>query len=238
MRTNLTLPTGVEERMSGWVRIQERRTAAAKARPRPTITLSRQFGCEGFPLALRLQSLLGEALGEEWHIFDKSLIERLAQTEHIPLALLQHLGDASRFLEAFGFHPRGKVTSDEAFARIAVSVLHLAREGNAIIVGRGGAILCQKLENCFHFRLEASLDWRVASLAARMGISDREAAEQEKAQSKLRDHFIAEHLGVDLGDRAHYDAVFNNGRHSVEEIASAILGYVRCAWGGGGTATL
>ena len=238
MRTNLTLPTGVEERMSGWVRIQERRVGAAKAKPRPTVTLSRQFGCEGFPLALRLQTLLDQALGEEWHVFDKDLIEKLAQTEHIPLQLLQHLGDSARYLEAFGFHPRGSVTSDEAFARIAVSVLHLAEEGNAIIVGRGGAILCQKLENCFHFRLEASLDWRVASLARRMGISPKEAANHERAQSRLRDRFIGEHLGADLADRTFYDAVFNNERHSVEEIASAILAYVQCAWKGGGTITL
>lgn len=237
MRTNLTLPTGVEERISGWIRIQERRSVTAKAKPRPTVTLSRQFGCEGFPLALRLQTLLDGATGEPWHIFDKDLIEKVSQTERIPLQLLQRLGDAARFLEGFGFHPRGPVTSDEAFARIAVSVLHMAQVGNAIIVGRGGAILCQKLPNCFHFRLEASLDWRVASLAERLGISPKEARDQEKAKSRLRDHFIAEHLGADPSDRSFYDAVFNNGRHSVEEIAAAILAYVQRGWKGSGTAT-
>jgi hypothetical protein len=231
MKTNWTLPTGVDERLSGWMRIQERQSGtSAKARLRPAITISRQCGCEGFPLSLRLQSLLDQATGEPWQIFDKELIERLVQEEHIPRHLLQSLEDPARYLEAFGFHPRGAVTSDEAFARLAVSILHLAREGNAIIVGRGGAILCHKLENCFHFRLEASLDWRVGSMVRRLGITPKEAAAREKAGTRQRDHFIREHLGADVADRMFYDAVFNNERHGVEEIAAAILAYVQRGW--------
>jgi hypothetical protein len=213
------------------MRIQERQSGApAKARRRPAITLSRQCGCEGFPLALRLQELLEPATGEPWHIFDKDLIERLAREENIPRRLLQSLEDPARYLEAFGFHPRGAVTSDEAFARLAVSILHLAREGNAIIVGRGGAILCHKLDNCFHFRLEASLDWRVGSMVRRLGVTSREAEAQERTASRQRDRFIREALGPEVADRVFYDAVFNNERHSVEEIAAAILAYVQRGW--------
>jgi len=235
MGTRWTLPTGVDERLSGWMRIQERQAgspAKAKARPRPAITISRQCGCEGFPLALRLQELLEPATGEPWHLFDKDLIERLAREENIPSRLLQSLEDPARYLEAFGFHPRGSFTSDEAFARLAVSILHLAQEGNAIIVGRGGAILCHELQNCFHFRLEASLDWRVESLVRRMGITRKAAEKEEKLRSRQRDRFILDHLGADAADRVFYDAVFNNERHSVEEIAAAILAYVKCGWKG------
>jgi cytidylate kinase len=230
MRPNLTLPSSVEERISGWVRIQERRAAAtAKICPRPCVTISRQFGCEGFPLSLRLQQLFEQATGEPWSIFDKVLIERMAQDEEVSLRLLGALEDPARYLEDFGFHPRGVFTSDEAFARMAASVVHCARDGNAIIVGRGGAILCRKLENCFHFRLEASLDWRVAGLARRMGITPREAQDLEKTQSRLREQFLREYLGADAAAGSCYDAVFNNERHGVEAIAAAILAYVRGA---------
>ena len=236
MATTLSLPSSVQERISGWIRIQERRQASSPARPmpRPTVTVSRQFGCEGFPLSLRLQERMQQASGETWSIFDKELLERLVREEGIPLPLLKDLENPARHLEQFGVHPRGLVTSDEAFARIADSILHLAREGNAIIVGRGGAVLCQKLENCFHFRLEAGLEWRLASLARRLGISHKEAAELEKHQSRLREHYMRDFLGLESVDRGCYDAVFNNERHSVDEIAGAIFGYVRCGWKGGG----
>jgi cytidylate kinase len=228
----LALPASVEERLAGWMRIQEsRRAAAAPHQPRPTVTLSRQYGCEGFPLAVRLQELFQEATGEPWHIFDKELLERVSEDEKISMQLLSHLEEPSRYLEAFGFHPRGDITTDQAMGKLAIYMLHFAREGNAIIVGRAGAVVCHKLENCFHFRLEAGLDWRVAALARRMGISRREAIERETAQTRLRDHFVRTYLGIDLkSDASFFDAVFNNERHRAEDIAAAILAYVKSAW--------
>jgi len=233
---SLSLPSSVEERLTGWMRIQEarQRVEPAKGKPRPTVTLSRQFGCEGFPLALRLQVLFQEAMGEPWHIFDKELLDKVSLDEHISLQLLRHLEEPVRYLEDFGFHPRGEVTTDQALAKIAVHLLHFAQEGNAIIIGRGGAVVCQKLPNCFHFRLEAELDWRVASLARRLGISRREAVERERAQTRLRDRFIQEYMGADPAHGTYYDGVFNNGRHTVDEVAAAIFAYVKAGWRGSG----
>lgn len=228
MTIRLGLPTSVEERISGWIRIQEalQAKAAPRSRVRPTVTLSRQFGCEGFPVALRLQALFEQATGEPWCIMDRALLETVAQERQVPLPLLEHLEDPARYLEAYGFHPRGAVTASEAFAKLAVALLQFARTGNAVIVGRGGAILCHDLENCFHFRLQASREWRVSSLARRLDIPLKEAAAMEKHESRQRDGFVRENLGVDPDDPAHYDVIFNNERHGVEPIAAAIRAYV------------
>jgi len=48
------------------------------------------------------------------------------------------------------------VTHDEAFRRLARQLVLIAEAGNAIIVGRAGAILTRHLKNCCHFRLDAS----------------------------------------------------------------------------------
>lgn len=231
MKGSLSLPPSVQERLSGWVQIQERRLKApAVFRPGPTITLSRAFGCEGFPLALRLQDLLFTSTGEAWSLFDKALIEKVAQDEGISLRLLTDLGDPTRGLEAFGFHPVGRVTHDEAFAKVAGTLVKIAAQGHAIIVGRGGAILCRDLENAFHFRLEAGDAWRVASVMRRNGVSHAEAEKLVKTQTGLRDRLIQERLGADVADRRFYDAVFNNERHSVDQIAAAIQAFVVSAW--------
>jgi hypothetical protein len=233
VKPNLNLPNSVEERLRGWIRIQEAgRPERAKSRPRPTVTISRQFGCEGFPLAVRLQEVFNQATGEPWTIFDKELLARVAQDEHISPQVLSHLEDPMRFLEDFGFHPRGLITGDEAYAKLAAHLLHFAQQGNALIVGQGGAIICRNLNNCFHFRLEAERDWRLRSLADRMGISLAEAGTLEKSSSRSRDHYIREHLNSDVSERTLYDAVFNNERHSVNEIAAAIQGYVKAGWKG------
>ena len=223
---NLSLPTTVEERISGWIRIQEKLRPQAKPRPRPTLTLSRQFGCEGFPLSLRLQERLELATQETWTIFDKALIDELASNEGLSRRVFADLGDEGRALEAFGFHPRGGLSTDEAFSKMAQFIGKVARVGNAIVMGRGGAILCRELPNAFHFRLVASLEWRVESLMRRSDLSRNAAIQRVKTQARLRAQFIKRALGADVEDPLHYDAVFNNERHSVDEISAAILAYV------------
>ncbi len=227
MATHSTLPATVEERLAGWAQIQERRAQAPQpAHPPATITLSRQFGCEGFPLALRLQARLEAATGLSWSVLDKALLEKVAQDEGISMRLLTDLGGATRYLEAFGFHPLGRVTQAQAFEKVARALVQVARQGRAIIVGQGGAVLCRGLDNAFHFRLEAGFEWRVASYMRFTGLG-REAAEHEvKVQTRMRDQFIRQALDADVTDTGYYDAVFNNERHGVDAMAAAIEAYV------------
>jgi cytidylate kinase len=229
-RSYSSLPPGVEQRLAGWTRIQEGLAKQPEPRIRPTITISRAFGCDGFPLAERLKGLMDHASSELWNIYDKSLIEKVAEDERISLTLLQNLGDMSRAIEAYGLLPKHYITHDEAFNKVAKYITQIAGVGNAIIVGRGGAILCQGMKNCFHFRLEASFEWRVASMAKRLDISVHESEKLVKSNSKAREQFLRECLGAKDGDIANYDAIFNNEHHSVDDIAAAILAYVKQAW--------
>lgn len=224
------LAPDIERRLAGWVKIQERNLPPQAVKLRPTITLSRQFGCEGFPLAERLKTLFEEATGEPWNVVDKSLIETVAREEEIPLSLLKRLGDLSRAIEAFGLHSPEHITHDMAFEKVGRALVQFARIGDAIVVGRGGAILCRGMRNCFHFRLVASLPWRIATFARRMELSAVEAEAQVKTSEKLRERFITQCLGEDVAEPRFYDAVFNNERHSVEQIAQAIVAYVHSGW--------
>jgi len=225
-----SLPPEVEHRLAGWEQLQYRLAHAQGVKLRPSLTISRQFGCEGFPLAEHLKALFEQASGEPWNIYDKSLIEKVSEEQGISIHLLQRLGDMSRSLEALGLHPSGHVTHDEAFAKVAKRIVEIAGVGNAVIVGRGGAALCANLKNCFHFRLEASFRWRVGSMMKRLEMTETEAEEMVKTGSRLREKFVSQCLGMDITQVSHYDAVFNNERYTTSDIAQAILAYVRSAW--------
>lgn len=220
----------MEQRLSGWVAIQERLGRTPEVRVRPAITLSRQFGCEGYPLAQALQAAFEQATGEAWTIHDKALLERVAAAEGLPMRILKNLGDRSRELEALGLMPSTHRGHDEAFAKVAQTLVPLAEAGNAILVGRGGAALCQRLKHCFHVRLVAPFEWRVASVCRRLGMEEAEATAFVKENTRLREAFLKEQLGVDPGDPQLYDAIFSNDRQPVETIAAAILAMVRAAW--------
>lgn len=225
-----SLAPDIERRFAGWVKIQERHVSPAEIKLRPTITLSRQFGCLGFPLAERLKVLFEEASGEPWNIFDKTLIEMVAKEEGISLGLLKRLGDMSHAIEAFGLYAPGHVTHDKAFDKVARYLVQIAKLGNAIMVGRGAAILCKDLRNCYNFRLIGSHEWRVSSYARRMGMSKEEAEAEVIENGERRDKFVSHCLGEDIDNPKFYEAVFNNDRHGVEDIACAILAFVRNAW--------
>jgi cytidylate kinase len=228
MSTSLaSLNPSIEQRLTAWEGI---RAKLAAVRTRPTVSLSRAFGCEGYLLAERLQGLFEKATGEAWVIHDKALIEAVSKKEGIPEGFLKDLGDASWALENLGLIRSKKQTHDLAFEKVAHHLVHVARTGNAIIVGRGGAIICRDEPNCFHFRLDASLAFRVESVMRGRGLPRREAEALVADSSQKREGFISEHLGARVDDPAHYDAVFNNARHDVTAVAHAIVAYVRAAW--------
>lgn len=229
-----SLIPSVEHRLAAWEQIQYRLARAAEPRLRPTLTISRDFGCEGFPLAERLKALFEQASGEPWNIYDKSLVEQVARDEDVSPRLLQNLGDMTQLLERLGLHPSSHVTHDAAFEMVAKAIVQIAALGNAILVGRGSSILCRDLKNCFHFRLEAGFEWRVASIMSRLDMGRDEAEALVKNHSKLREKFINQCLGENLAENKHYHAVFNNERNSVQEVAAAILAYVKTGWTGKG----
>jgi cytidylate kinase len=225
-----SLSPRIEHRLIAWEQIHKHVTSQPALRVRPTITLSRQFGCEGFPVAEKVQGLMARATGEPWNVYDKLLLEAVAKDDGVPLGTLQRLGETARSLERLGLRPQEYLAHAEAFQAVAQKLVHFATVGNAVIVGRGGAALCRQQLNCFHFRVTASLDWRIDSIARRLEIPRDEARTLVDANNSLREQFLKEQLHVDPSDPLLFDATFNNERGGAEAIAEAIVGFVRAAW--------
>jgi hypothetical protein len=224
------LVPSVERRLSTYLSVSESRRRSDLQEARPTITVSRRFGCEAFPLSERLKALLEAATGETWTIFDKALLERVSHDEHLSMAALEDLGGRARAMDSFGFLFAGHVPQDALFRRIVKHLVAVAEAGNAIIVGRGGAILTQKLPNCYHFRLDAEVGFRVASISRRLELAEKEAERLVRESDRTREKFIEDCLGVSVSDLGFYDAVFNNARQDISAIAHAILSYVAERW--------
>lgn len=224
------LVPSVERRLSTWLSVRETPGEGEALKRRPSITISRRFGCEGFPLAERLKEMLEETTGETWIVYDKALLERVSRDESLSLALLEGLGGRSRAMDSVGFLFAGHVAHDAVYRRMVKHIVQIAEGGNAILVGRGGAILTQRLPNCYHFRLDASFEFRVASVARRMELSAKEAERLVREGDRTRERFIEDCLGVSVSDLSHYDAVFNNARQDIRAIARAIVSYVAERW--------
>jgi hypothetical protein len=225
-----SLSPNIDKRLSAWNGIRKHLATQQKVVIRPTVTLSREFGCEGYEIAERVQASLAEATGEPWNVYDKALLEAVASEQGISMHTLKNLGDTARSLEKLGLRPPEYLAHEEAFRAVAEKLVAFATIGNAVIVGRGGAVLCAKLPNCFHFRVEASLAFRTDCIAQRLEMPLAEAKALVEANTKLRNQFIEEQLRVAHTDRLLFHAIFNNERAGAEVIAAAISAFVKKAW--------
>ena len=231
MSDQLLVPS-IEKRLGSLLEINRRKDESEASRikagkAKPAITISREFGCEAFPMAECLKEIMEQKTGQYWALMDKALLEEVAKHNKLSEEILHGLGEKSRILDEMlaTFTPRWKSEKDH-FRLICKHVFSLAEKGNVIIVGRGSAIVTQPLKNCFHFRMYASHEFKVASIVRRLKLTSAEAADVVEKKQKQRDDFIRDFLDRDARDLRFYHLVFNNDKNSPERIAQMIAEYV------------
>lgn len=231
MSERLLVPS-IDTRLGALLEINRRKDEDVASRIKAgkagkTITISREFGCEAFPMAECLRGLLEKKTGQEWILMDKCLLEEVAKNHNLSEEILFGLGEKNRILDEMlaTFTPRWKSEKDY-FRLLCKHMFSLAEKGNVILMGRGSAIVTQSLKNCYHFRMFASRAFKVRSIARRLNISEAEAEGHVEKKQKQRDAFVRDFLDQDARDMRFYNMIFNNNKNSPERIAQVIAEYV------------
>jgi hypothetical protein len=230
MPENLLIPS-VDMRISSLEEYNRRQLEKAashhkKPKPRPCITISREYGCTGYPVAERLREILIKKTGDEWVMIDKAILEEVARHHNISEDILRSLGENNRILDQVlaTFSPNWK-SNQEYFQMLSRYVVALAEQGNVIIVELGGAIITRHIEHSFHFRIYGSEIFKTTTLASRLNIDAEDAEKLMHRQQKLRDHFTRDFLDQDDHSPALYDLLFNNDRCAIDKIVWTIASY-------------
>lgn len=231
MPENLLIPS-VDLRIGSLEEYNRRQKEKASAhpkkpKPRPCITISREYGCTGYPVAELLREIMQQKTGDEWVMIDKAVLEEVAQRHNVSEEILKTLGENNRILmEVLAtFSPRWK-SNYEYFSLLSRHVIALAEQGNVIIVELGGAIISRHLEHSYHFRIYGSESFKTATLSNRLNMTPGDTEILMHRQQKLRDHFTRDFLNQDDHDPALYDLLFNNDRCPPEIISRTIASYV------------
>lgn len=224
------LVPSIEQRLAGLIEIERRRDreAETKVKPlKPTITLSREFGCEAYPIAERLKELMEKKTGEAWALMDKALLEEVERNNDLSSDILRSLGERNLWIDDFLATMSKRWQSDRDYYNLlSRHIVSLATQGNVIIVGRGASIITQRMKNCRHFRIYASMEYKAQSIARRAHVSLQDAEILVEKKQKLRDKFIRDFLDEDAKDLRFYHLAFNNDKNSSECIARIIADYV------------
>lgn len=231
MPENLLIPS-VDLRIGGLEEYNRRQHTNAmnksqRKKPRPVITLSREFGCEGYASAEKLCDLVSHKTGEKWVLIDNAILNEVARNHNISEDILHHLGESNSILDEVmaTFSPRWKTARDH-FQLLCSYIISLAEQGNVIILELGGSIITRHIEHSCHFRIYAPDSFKTATLARRLNLTADDAERLQHRQQQKRDRFTQDFLGQNGHDPGLYDLMFNNERCCPEKIARTIAGYV------------
>lgn len=219
----------IEKRIEHFIQLSEKakQESAEKDRKRPTITISREFGCEGYPVAESLREVLEAKTHESWSIMDRALLDEVAKNHHLLESVLGKLGEKSRALEEVvsTFSSSWK-TEHDYYRLLCKELFSLAVGGNVILVGRGAAIVTQSLENCYHFRLYAPMRFKIEYIAKKTCLTVAETEALIEKKQRQRDAFVRDFLNKDARDLLYYHMAFNNDRTPSPRIAAVIADYM------------
>ncbi len=196
--------------------------------PRPFVTISRQYGCMALELGMRLAGRLNEHRGPSdplWTVYDREIVERIADDLHISQRLIELLTEHSRarLTEYLDTCFKKRPTKDTIVHKMVHTVRGLCEKGHSIIIGRGGGIIGAGAASGFHVRVVAPAEWRTHHVAELYEISHEEADKRVRIIDKERERFTMELFGRDVADPDLYDIIINESRFTMDQMVSLIV---------------
>jgi cytidylate kinase len=181
------------------------------------ITIDREYGSGAADIARKLAARLG------WRLWDQALNEEIARLLDCDRRTVEKHSERIdplyyRLFKAFlrgSFEgalnaPRLGMVDAECIKQTASQVVTMAaRDGNAVIVGRGSAFFLKDRADAFHVFIYAPLQARVRRLRAEAG-SEQEAIELAETVDYDRAEYIRQYFGMEWPARHMYHLMVNS----------------------------
>lgn len=197
----------------------------------PFVTISRQTGAYGVTVADALEEYLrSHGRGQQclWTVFEKELLKKVAEQHKLPEAILPYLSESTiselqdMLEETLGLHPSQYTLAHKT----SETILHLARLGYVIIVGRGANIITAPLPGGVHVRLVGSLERRVHNIQQCLKMDQKKARDYVRREDQDRINYIKKYFGKNINDPLLYDLVINVDRIPPQEAVVTIANLV------------
>ncbi len=179
------------------------------------ITVSRKMGTHGSEIAKRVANDLG------YHFYDTKAINHMAQELGF-LGSVREIDEKVPSIFQRVFSPRPMVYLERLYSVI----YELAKQGNAVFLGRGSHLLLRDFPCALHVRVTASPETCIRALLAQ-GLNREAAARAIKRTDDERSAFVRFAFGVDWEDPARYDLVLNMDKLSVTLAVGTVLHMIR-----------
>ena len=176
------------------------------------ITISRQLGSLGTEIAQ------GAAEKLNYEYVDKKRIEQALSNYGVLAPEVEKFDEKKpSFWDYFLLQKKRFLHSLEAV------IYDFARNGNVVIVGRGGQVLLQYLPGVLQVRIIAPFEVRVKRILAAEGGNEKKASRILSRSDRDSAGFLRSFFEVDWEDRTLYDLMINTEKLSAETAVKMIV---------------
>lgn len=192
------------------------------------VTITRQFGSLGRPIARKMSEILGI------EYYDRDIVDQAAKKLQLPVSVVnqeeeravkQAVNPFSRMM-----FPLGKGTNntqDKIFETQKNIIEFLAEKDNCIIVGRCSDFILGEVENSIHIYIYASYDARLKHCIEDLGMDEAEARRMIKSVDEARDSYHMQYAGYLPDDKRHKDIMIDSSLFGVEGTAQFLADAVK-----------
>jgi cytidylate kinase len=200
------------------------------------ITIEREYGCGGGAIAAQLAKHLG------WTLWDKRLTEEIARLANVDQSAVKRCDERMdsrlyRLAKTFwrGSHERSAHLTNQAFDTDCMMewmeqiTARIAREGNAVVVGRGAPFFLRENHEAFHVFLYAPRAEKIRRLL-QDGATSAEAEEMVDTVDRERIAFVKHYFNANWPTRSLYHVMINTALGN-EAVIETILQTMRLVQG-------
>jgi cytidylate kinase len=199
------------------------------------VTVSRQPGAGGIPLAHRLAERLNELHphARPWSAWDRELIEKVAADDGVARQIVARIEDQphtwlEELLESFSSSDAAMQNAEfRVYRHVAAAIGALAHSGHVVIVGQGARFVTAKMGGGIHVRLVAPLEFRIKTTAHAKDLSQEKAAEVIEQLDRNRARFFQKYWPGRSTAPEQFTLTLNSGELSVDDMVDCMIPIIR-----------
>lgn len=196
------------------------------------ITITRQFGSLGRPIAKKMSELLGI------EFYDRDLVDQAAEKLKLPKSVVDDEEESAAVTTPFYLRrmqfPLGKNTNsrqDEIFEAQQNIIKFLADEETCIIVGRCSDFILSEMENAIHIYIYAPYEKRVENCVNDLKMDVKEARKMIVDVDEARDSYHMHYAGYYPDDKLHKDIMIDSSVLGVDGTAEYLVDLIKRKFG-------
>lgn len=188
------------------------------------VTITREFGSMGRPIAKKAAAMLGI------ECYDRDIVEETAKKMNLPLSVVSKEEESAKTAFFNMKYPLGMGTSemqDNIFITQQKIINQLVEKESCFIVGRCSDYILKNMENAFHVYIYASYEDKLKNCVELLGMKEEEARKMIVDVDKARASYHKHYAGYAINDMRYKNLMIDSSLVGVDGTAELLVDLVR-----------